>query len=76
MFFLLQDVRTAMGPILSPGKWISRAVSSRGNLSGLEVHHSPPSGTVVKYVWSHTFSPPYNRDVYTGASPYCEATDV
>jgi hypothetical protein len=76
MFFLLQDSRTAVGPISSLGKWMPRAVSSRGKLPGLEIHHSPPSGTVVKHVWSHTFSPLYIYDVYAGTSPNLEATDV
>jgi hypothetical protein len=77
-FFLLQNVRPAVGPISSPIKLIPKALFLREKLPRLEVHHSPPSGTVVKHVCSHSSPPPYTRihDVYAGNSPYCEAKDV
>lgn len=77
-FSLLQNVRPAVGPTSSPVKWIPRALFSREKLPRLDVHHSPPSGTVVKHVWSHSSSPPYTRshDMYAGTSPYCEAKDA
>jgi len=55
-YLLSKTFRPAVGPILSPIKWVPGLFLGVGR-PGREVNHSPLSSVDVTYEWSHTCTP-------------------